>query len=41
MFTTAQGVDFSRLFLVPSGVGLVAAIILFVGFHPPKQANQA
>ena len=30
------GVDYSRLFLVTAGVGLVAAIILFIGFHPDK-----
>ena len=30
------GVDFSRLFLVPAGIGLVAAIMLFLGFHPDK-----
>jgi nucleoside transporter len=30
------GVDYSRLFLVTAGVGLVASIILFVGFHPDK-----
>ena len=36
VYRTADGVDFSRLFLVPAGIGLVAAIILFVGFHPDK-----
>jgi nucleoside transporter len=30
------GVDYSRLFLVTAGVGLAAAILLFVGFHPDK-----
>ncbi len=36
-YTTAGGVDFGRLFLVPSGLGLAAAVVLFVGFHPPKR----
>ena len=30
------GVDYSRLFLVTAGVGLAAAILLFIGFHPDK-----
>ncbi len=38
-YTTAGAVDFSRLFLVPSGLGLLAAVVLFVGFHPPKSAG--
>jgi nucleoside transporter len=37
VYRTASGVvDFSRLFLVPAGIGLVAAIILFIGFHPDR-----
>ena len=36
VYRTADGVDFSRLFLVTAGVGLVAAIILFLGFHPEE-----
>jgi nucleoside transporter len=39
-YTTAAGVDFHRLFLVPSGLGLAAAALLFVGFHPVKRATQ-
>ena len=35
-YTTAAGVDFHRLFLVPSALGLAAAVLLFVGFHPAK-----
>jgi nucleoside transporter len=30
------GVDYSRLFMVTAGVGLAAAILLFLGFHPDK-----
>ena len=36
VYRTVGGVDYSRLFLVPAGVGLLAAIILFLGFHPDK-----
>jgi MFS family permease len=32
-------VDFSRLFLVPSGVALGAALILLLFFHPPAKAE--
>jgi nucleoside transporter len=35
-YTTAAGVDFSKLFLVPSGLALAAAVVLFVGFHPSR-----
>lgn len=38
VYRTASGVDFSRLFLVPAAIGLVAAIILFLGFHPDRAA---
>lgn len=41
VYRTAEGIDFSRLFLVPSGLGLVAAVILFLGFHPPRPAGHA
>jgi nucleoside transporter len=34
--TPAGGVDFSRLFLVPAMLGLVAAGLLFLGFHPTQ-----
>jgi MFS family permease len=36
VYRVGDGVDYSRLFLVTAGVGLTAAIILFVGFHPEK-----
>jgi len=35
-YKVAGVVDFHRLFLVPSGLGLAAAALLFVGFHPVK-----
>jgi predicted MFS family arabinose efflux permease len=38
MYTTAAGVDFSKLFLAPAALGLVAAAILFVGFRPKEPA---
>ena len=38
-YTSAAGVDFHRLFLAPSALGLVAAVLLFVGFHPSKQVT--
>lgn len=41
VYTTPAGVDFSRLFLAPSALGLLAAIILFVGFHPRREAAGA
>jgi hypothetical protein len=31
-------VDFSRLFLVPAGLGLAATVVLFLGFHPKQAA---
>jgi nucleoside transporter len=37
-YRTAEGIDFSRLFLVPSAVGLVAALVLFVAFRPARTA---
>jgi hypothetical protein len=37
-YTTAAGVDFSRLFLAPAMLGLAAAVVLFLGFHPKGQA---
>jgi nucleoside transporter len=30
--------DFAKLFLVPSGIALAAAAVLFVCFHPPEKA---
>ena len=40
-FTHGGVVDFSKLFLVPTAMGLVAAAILFIGFHPEKTVPQA
>lgn len=40
LFTTATGeVDFSRMFLIPSGTALVGAILLALLFHPPKSGE--
>jgi nucleoside transporter len=42
VFRTAAGtVDFSRLFLVPSALGLLAALVLFIGFRPAETAPAA
>jgi predicted MFS family arabinose efflux permease len=40
VYRTAAGVDFTRLFLVPSGLGIVAAVILFLGFHPDRRPEE-
>jgi nucleoside transporter len=41
-FTDSQKVvDYHKLFLVPAGMGLVAALILLLFFHPPKKADAA
>jgi MFS family permease len=32
-------IDYQKLFLVPTGLALVAAIILAIAFHPPKKAE--
>ena len=40
-FTRGGVVDFSKLFLVPTVLGLLAAAILFIGFHPEKTVPQA
>jgi MFS family permease len=37
VYRTAGGVDYARLFLTTAGVGLLAAIILFLGFHPDQR----
>ena len=37
-YMTPSGVDFSRLFLVPSLLGLAAVIVLLIGFHPQRRA---
>jgi len=36
VYRVGEGVDYSRLFLTTAGVGLAAAILLFIGFHPDK-----
>ena len=41
VYRTAEGIDFSKLFLVPSAVGLVAALVLFVAFRPAHRAPAA
>ena len=38
-FRTATGVDFRSLFLVPFGAAVLAAIILAVFFHPPREVQ--
>jgi len=40
-YRTAAGVDFSRLFLAPALLGLAAAVVLFLGFHPKGQSPPA
>lgn len=38
-YKTADGaIDYQQLFLVPAGIALVAAIFLFVFFHPPEKS---
>jgi nucleoside transporter len=38
-FTSASGtVDFSRMFLIPAGTALIAAVLLCLLFHPPEKA---
>jgi nucleoside transporter len=41
VYRTEAGVDFARLFLVPSGLGLAAAVVLFLGFHPAPRPAEA
>ena len=38
-FRTATGVDFKSLFLVPFGAAVLAAIILAIFFHPPRDVK--
>ena len=40
-FTHDGVVDFSKLFLVPTAMGLIAAAVLFIGFHPEKTVPRA
>lgn len=37
----AEGIDYQKLFLVPVGLALVAAVLLAVAFHPPKEIASA
>ncbi len=41
VYRTAAGIDFSKLFLVPAALGLVAALVLLVGFRPARPAPAA
>ncbi len=41
VFKTPSGVDFHKLFLVPMGFGLFAALILFMFFRPPGKVRQS
>ena len=41
VYRTAEGIDFSKLFLVPSAVGILAALVLFVAFRPARPAPVA
>ena len=41
VYRTAEGIDFSKLFLVPAALGLGAALVLLVGFRPAKTAPAA
>ena len=38
-YTVNGVVDYKSLFLIPTGMALVAAIILAVGFYPPKDVG--
>lgn len=40
VFQTPSGTDYSELFLVPAGVALGAAMLLFLCFHPPETAKE-
>jgi MFS family permease len=39
--TTPTGIDYYRLFVVPAGVALGAALILLLFFHPPERGQLA
>ena len=41
VFKTSAGVDFHRLFLVPSGAALASATCLFLFFRPPERRIEA
>jgi nucleoside transporter len=38
---TPEGIDYQKLFLVPSGTALVGALLLLLFFHPPRRAETA
>ena len=38
---TKEMIDYQKLFLVPTGMALVAAVILAIAFHPPKAVEAA
>jgi len=38
---TDAGIDYQKLFLVPVGLAVVAAVLLAVAFHPPKEIASA
>ena len=40
-YRTAEGIDFSKLFLMPAAVGILAALVLLVGFRPARPAPAA
>jgi hypothetical protein len=39
VFTHEKVTDFHNLFLMASGLSLVAALVLGLGFHPPKEIS--
>ena len=41
LYSTAAGVDYSRLFMVPTVLGLLATVVLLVGFRPGRPAPAA
>jgi nucleoside transporter len=38
-FKTPEGIDYQKLFLVPTGTALVGALLLLAFFHPPRRAE--
>jgi nucleoside transporter len=39
-FTVDKVVDYQKLFLIPSGTALAAAVLLLLFFHPPRSAQR-
>ena len=39
--TSEAGIDFRSLFLAPTVLAIVAALVLFIGFRPPADAGPA